>query len=98
MTSRMPKSICAVSLLLPHSARANDGALWSNVGLAYFGAALVLVLGSRIPGWGVQAALAAGALLITRAVLESHDSVSFYTVWYIWIALYAFYFFRLFLS
>src|SRR5436190_22652634 len=86
-------SIGAISLVLPHSARADDAALWSNVGLAYLGGALILALGARIPDSGFQVALALGSVLITRAVLASHDSVSFYTVWYIWIGLYAFYFF-----
>src|SRR5438876_260192 len=74
-------SIGVVSLLLPHSARADDTALWSNVALAYLGGALLLTIGPRIPGWGFHAALAIGAVLITRAVLASHDPVSFYTVW-----------------
>jgi diguanylate cyclase (GGDEF)-like protein len=86
-------TIGAVSLVLPHSARADDGALWSNVGLAYIGAFVILALGARIPSWGFEVGLGVGSLLITRAVLASHDPVSFYTVWYIWIALYAFYFF-----
>jgi diguanylate cyclase (GGDEF)-like protein len=86
-------SIGVVSLVLPHSARADDAALWSNTALAYVGALLIWTLGSRIPDWGFHAGLAAGSLLITRAVLESNDPVSFYTVWYIWVGLYAFCFF-----
>ena len=86
-------SIGAASLVLPHSVRADDAALWSNTGLAYLGGAALLLLGGRIPGWGFHVALAVGSLLITRAVLASHDPVSFYTVWYIWVGLYAFYFF-----
>ena len=85
--------IGALSLLLPHSAAANDTALWSNVALAVAGGVAVLALSWRIPGWGFHAALAVGAVLITRAVLVSHDPLSFYAVWYIWIGLYAFYFF-----
>ena len=30
-------TIGAISMVLPHSAAANDGALWSNVALATFG-------------------------------------------------------------
>jgi diguanylate cyclase (GGDEF)-like protein len=86
-------SIGALSLILPHDARANDTALWSNVGIAYIGGALLLLVGSRFPEWAFHLLLAVGSALITRAVLTSHDPVSFYTVWYIWIGLYAFYFF-----
>src|SRR4051812_10192333 len=78
-------SIGALSLVLPHSARADDAALWSNVGLAYAGGALILAFGSRAPRWAFHVALAIGAVLVTRAVLASHDPVSFYAVWYIWI-------------
>ena len=31
--------------------------------------------------------------MITRAVLLSGEAVSFYSVWFIWVGLYAFYFF-----
>ncbi len=53
---------------------------------------MLLVAASRIRGWMIQVALATGTLLVTRAVILSHDAVSFYAVWYIWIGLYAFYF------
>jgi diguanylate cyclase (GGDEF)-like protein len=85
--------IGAVSLLLPHSAKANEGALWSNVGLAALATLLLFVAGARLPEWVFHVGLAIGALLIARAVLSSGEPVSFYTVWFIWIGLYAFYFF-----
>jgi diguanylate cyclase (GGDEF)-like protein len=84
--------IGAVSLLLPHSADANDLALWSNVGLAFVTGAALLAIRVRLPLWAIQALLAAGTLVVTRAVLSSGEEVSFYSVWYIWIGLYAFYF------
>jgi diguanylate cyclase (GGDEF)-like protein len=86
-------TIGVVSLLLPHSAAANDGALWSNIALAYAGGAALLLVGPRLPGWSFHAALALGSVLVTRAVYYSGEPVSFYSVWYIWIGLYAFYFF-----
>ena len=48
---------------------------------------------SRIRSWMLHAAMVLGALLITRAVLLSGETVSLYAVWYIWIGLYAFSFF-----
>jgi len=83
-------TIGLVSLLLPQTRASNLAGLYSNVGLAYVGAALLLLGTSRIRPWMLHVALVAGALLITRAVLLSHDPVSFYAVWYIWIGLYAF--------
>src|SRR5436305_5139685 len=86
-------TIGAVSLVLPHSAKANDAALWSNVALAYIGGALLIALGPRLPGWAFHAGLAIGSVLVTRAILVSGDNASFYSVWFLWIGLYAFYFF-----
>jgi diguanylate cyclase (GGDEF)-like protein len=86
-------TIGAVSLLLPHPAKADVPGLWSNVGLAYAGAALLLFLGARTPRWFLHVSLVAGVLLVARAVFLSGDPVSFYSVWFIWVGLYVFYFF-----
>jgi diguanylate cyclase (GGDEF)-like protein len=66
--------------------------LYSNVGLAYLGAAGLLLAASRVRGWMIQVCLAVGSVLVTRAVILSGEPVSFYAVWYIWVGLYAFYF------
>lgn len=86
-------AIGAISLVLPHPDAANDIALWSNVALAALGGALLLTIGPRLPVWTFHVGIALGAVLVTRAVLESNDPVSFYSVWFIWVGLYAFYFF-----
>jgi len=86
-------TIGLVSLLLPLPAGADLAGLWSNVGLAYAGAIGLLALGARAPRWLLHGSVAVGAGLITRAVFLSDDPVSFYAVWFIWIGLYAFYFF-----
>jgi diguanylate cyclase (GGDEF)-like protein len=85
--------IGAISMVLPHSAEADDAALWSNIALAFLGGVVLFALGGRLPRWAFHLALATGSLLVTRAVLISGDTVSFYSVWYLWIGLYAFYFF-----
>src|SRR5262245_37172002 len=86
--------IGALSLLLPHAPGADDAQLWSNVLLALLGGGLLLTIGARLPRWAFHVGLAVGSILVTRAVLVSGDEVSFYSVWYLWIGLYAFYFFR----
>src|SRR5436190_6805924 len=86
-------TIGAVSLVLPHAESANDVALWSNVALAFLAGALLIAIGPRLPWWAFHAGLALGSLLVTRAVLASGDNASFYSVWFLWIGLYAFYFF-----
>lgn len=87
-------TIGLVSLLLPHSAHADDAGLYSNVALAYLGGVGLLLGANRTPAWIVHAALIAGVLLITRAILLSGEAVSFYSVWFIWVGLFAFYFFE----
>ena len=86
-------TIGAVSLVLPHSATANAGALWSNIALAWLAGLLLVAFGARLPAWAFHVGLVVGALLVTRAILVSGESNSFYSVWFLWIGLYAFYFF-----
>ncbi|MDX6664850.1 MAG: hypothetical protein QOG68_1056 [Solirubrobacteraceae bacterium] len=86
-------TIGAISLVLPHNAAADDLGLWSNVVIAYLGAAGILLWGPRLPIRAFHVVLAGGSLIITRAILLSHDPVSFYSVWFIWVGLYSFYFF-----
>ncbi len=85
--------IGALSMILPHSPEASEVGLWSNIGLALAGGVALLVAGPRFPGWALHGTLAAGVLLIARAVFLSGEEVSFYSVWFIWVGLYAFYFF-----
>src|SRR3954451_3884860 len=86
-------TIGAISMVLPHSVKANEAALWSNIALAYLAGVLLVALGARLPGWAFHVGLVVGALLIMRAVLVSGEVNSFYSVWFLWIGLYAFYFF-----
>jgi diguanylate cyclase (GGDEF)-like protein len=85
-------TIGILSLLLPHSPRADLPGLYSNVGLAYLGGGGLLLAASRVRGWMIHVSLATGSVLVTRAVILSGEPVSFYAVWYIWVGLYAFYF------
>lgn len=87
-------TIGLISLLLPRAPNANVGALASNIGLAYLGGVIVLVVLRRMPAWTFQVALLAGTLLITRAVYYSGQGVSYYAVWYVWVALFGFSFLR----
>lgn len=86
-------TIGALSMVLPHSADANDAALWSNIAIAYCAGLLLVWVGPRLPGWSFHIGLAVGAVLVTRAIIVSGEVNSFYSVWYLWVGLYAFYFF-----
>lgn len=85
--------IGAVSMVLPHSPEASELGLWSNIALALLGGITLLSAGPRFPTWALHVTLAAGVLLIARAVFLSGEEVSFYSIWFIWVGLYAFYFF-----
>ena len=86
-------TIGLVSLLLPRAPHTNVGALLVNIGLAYAGGAIVLLVFRRLPVWTFHVALLAGTALITRAVYYSGEGVSYYGVWYLWAALVGFSFF-----
>jgi diguanylate cyclase (GGDEF)-like protein len=86
-------TIGLVSLFLPRAAHTNVGALAVNIGLAYVGGVLVLACFRRLPAWTLHLALLAGTALITRAVYYSGDGVSYYGIWYVWVALFGFSFF-----
>jgi diguanylate cyclase (GGDEF)-like protein len=87
-------TIGLISLFLPRAPHANVGALAVNIGVAYVGGVIVLVVLRRMPVWTFHVALLTGTALITRALYYSGGGVSYYAVWYLWVALFGFSFFR----
>jgi diguanylate cyclase (GGDEF)-like protein len=57
--------------------------------------AVLLVNHDRLPLWTFHLTLAAGTALISFVIHASGDPTSAYTMLYVWVGLYAFYFFRL---
>jgi diguanylate cyclase (GGDEF)-like protein len=88
-------TIGAFSLLLPHPSEYNEPALWSNTGLAFVAGAVLLLIRNRVPVWAVLLALLAGIVVITRAVYYGQDPSGYYTFWYLWVGVYACFFFGL---
>src|ERR1700722_731287 len=86
-------TIGLVSLFLPRAPGTDVGALGVNIALAYAGGLLALLVGRRLPAWTFHIALLAGTALITRAIYYSGEGVSYYSVWYVWAALFGFSFF-----
>ena len=86
-------SIGSLSLLLPHPSEYDVPNLWSNIALAYAGGVLLLLLRNRLPGWAFPYILFVGAAVVTRAVYYGHDPSGYYTIWYLWIGVYSFFFF-----
>src|SRR3954451_14955048 len=80
-------TIGLISMLTPHSARANDLALYENIALAYVAGAILMALGRRIRGWMMHLVMAAGPRSLPRAIPFSAEPVSFYSTWFIWIGL-----------
>lgn len=83
-------TIGLVSLLLPLPARAHVGGLYSNVAFAFVAGLALLCGASRMRPWMIHLSLAMGSVVITRAITLSGDAASFYSVWFIWVGLFAF--------
>jgi K+-sensing histidine kinase KdpD len=87
-------TIGALSLLLPHPSEYDTTALWSNIGLAYVAGVVLLLLRSRLPAWALLVIVLVGTpLVVTRAIYYGHDPSGYYTIWYLWIGVYSFFFF-----
>src|SRR4051812_24957031 len=86
-------TIGALSLILPHPSEYDSSALWTNVGVAYAFGFAVLLLRQRLPAWALQLSVLLGTIIVTRAVYYGHDPSGYYTFWYLWICVYAFFFF-----
>ena len=91
-------ALALVSLALPNSstATATDIVIpQAGYAIAAIGVvAILLVNFNRLPLWTYHLTLTAGTVLISFVIASSGDPTSAYTMFYVWIALYAFYFFR----
>lgn len=85
--------IGALSLVLPHPSEYDEPALWSNIVLAFVGGVGLVALHRRLPEWAMQIAVLAGTLVVTRAVFYGKDPGGYYTIWYLWVGVYAYFFF-----
>ncbi len=88
-------TIGGLSLLLPHPSEYDAPNLWSNVVLAFVAGVVLLLLRNRLPAWSLPIIVLGGTAVVTRAVYYGHDPSGYYTIWYLWIGVYAFFFFGL---
>ncbi len=86
-------TLVLITLVLPHAANTNDLGVAVPPILAYVVAVVLLVRGARVSLVAFQALLAVGAILITACVVFGGDSAGAYPLMYVWVALYAAYFF-----
>ncbi len=83
----------ALTLILPHAAEADEAALWTNVAIPLLASGALAGLATKLRPWMLQVAVATGTVIITRAVYYGHDAGTFYSLWYVWVGLYSFFFF-----
>jgi diguanylate cyclase (GGDEF)-like protein len=81
------------SVLIPGAPLEGDNEVTVLAGIAYAAALGVLIGFDKLPAWGVHALLLSGTALISWAIHASGDAGSPYTIFYVWIAIYAAFFF-----
>ncbi|HEY5194158.1 MAG TPA: diguanylate cyclase [Solirubrobacteraceae bacterium] len=86
-------SLSALTMVLPHPARANQMGLFVIVLSAYLTAGALYTQAAKLPAWTLQPALAWGSTLITGVAYFSGESPSPLVFFYLWVFLYASYFF-----
>jgi diguanylate cyclase (GGDEF)-like protein len=83
----------ALTLLLPHPSSFDDPVLWGNTTIAAVAGIAIVALAGRLPSWLLPIGAAFGTLAVTRAIYYSHDGNTYYSYFYLWVSIYAFYFF-----
>lgn len=83
----------AISLALPHPIAEDELGLAAAISAAYVMSIVVLVVGPLLPKAAYKGLVALGTGLITAAVYFSGEGSSAFAMFYIWVGLYAFYFF-----
>ncbi len=84
-----------LTLLLPHNGAADEGAIAAVAGAALVVAAALIAGGRGLPASVYAWTLALGAAMITLCLWWGGPSGRAYAALYVWVALYAFYFFDL---
>jgi diguanylate cyclase (GGDEF)-like protein len=86
-------TLALLTVVLPHSGRAQVSGLLAIVGNAYVVGGVLWWRARSLPAWLLRAALAWGSTLITGVALFSGESPSPLVFFYLWIFLYSSYFF-----
>jgi diguanylate cyclase (GGDEF)-like protein/putative nucleotidyltransferase with HDIG domain len=86
-------TLAALTVILPHPAAANELGLLAIIANAYFVALVLYTQAARLPAWSLQVTLAWGSTLITGVAYFSGESPSPLVFFYLWVFLYASYFF-----
>ena len=86
-------TLSVVWLVLPHNPGASDtGVLAATIGAYALGAVLLIGL-DRLPMVVLKGAITGATVVITIAILSTHENGSTYVLYYFWATVYAFSFF-----
>jgi diguanylate cyclase (GGDEF)-like protein/putative nucleotidyltransferase with HDIG domain len=88
-------TLATLTVVLPHPASTNEVGEFAIIANAYFVAAVLHTQAARLPAWTMQLTLAWGSTLITGVAYFSGTSPSPLIFFYLWVFLYASYFFTL---
>ncbi len=88
-------TLATLTVILPHPASTNELGEFAIIANAYFVAAVLHTQAARLPAWTMQLTLAWGSTLITGVAYFSGTSPSPLVFFYLWVFLYASYFFTL---
>jgi diguanylate cyclase (GGDEF)-like protein len=83
------------SLLLPDTTVNDEGLLAVVAGVAAAAAVVLFVVFDRVPAWGFQVMIAGGTVVASVAAYAWGSASAYEPLPYIWITLFAFYFFTL---
>ncbi len=90
-------AVTALGLLLPHQAQVDDAGLAAVATGAALGAAALVLSGERLPLWAFQLVALAGTVFVSLALLfngeRSGGPAGGDEMYYLWVVLYAAYFF-----
>ena len=86
-------TVAIVALLLPHSERTDDTAIWILCAIAYAMVPVLFGLYRRLPLWAFEVIVAFAALLVTLLIWFDGDVASEFAFFYLWPVPFAFVFF-----
>src|SRR3954447_19165762 len=81
------------SVAIPNAPLHDEHAVPILAGIAYAAAIGVFFGFERLPAWGIHALLLGVTALISWAVYASNDAGSAYVIFFVWVAVYAAFFF-----
>lgn len=82
-----------MTLVIPHPNHFEVRELIENVTFAAIAGTAIVAAADRLPPWALQVSVVIGSLTIARAIYYSHEPDAYYSILYLWVALYSFYFF-----